>query len=82
MRYIGSGNIREYILEMSHMVSKPNAIHLELPDEVVMYFALMSLPLQFSYFEVSYNYQKEKWIVNELISHLVQEEERIWQKKT
>ena len=82
MKYNGLRNVRKYVLEMSHIVSKLRALHLDCPEEVVVYFALMSLPLQFSYFEVSYNCQKEKLTVNKLISHLVQEEERMRQKKT
>ena len=31
---------------------------------------------------MSYNTQKDKWILNELISHRVQEEERIKREKT
>ena len=74
MRYNDLWKIKEYILEVSYMVSKLITLYLEFPDEVVVYFALMPQSPQVSYFEVSYNYQKEKWIVNELISHLMQEE--------
>ncbi|XP_060960785.1 uncharacterized protein LOC133031320 [Cannabis sativa] len=43
---------------------------------------LISLPPQFSQFKVSYNCQREKWTLNELISFCVQEEERLKQEKT
>ena len=43
---------------------------------------LISLPIQFSQFKVSYNCQKDTWSLNELISHCLQEEERIKQDKT
>ncbi|KAK4388580.1 hypothetical protein Sango_2464600 [Sesamum angolense] len=36
----------------------------------------------FSQFKVSYNCQRETWSLNELISHCVQEEERLKQDKT
>ena len=42
-----------------------------------MHLVLIFLPAQFSQYIVSYNTQKDKWTVNELISHCVQEEERI-----
>ncbi|KAL0302549.1 UNVERIFIED_CONTAM: hypothetical protein Scaly_3028700 [Sesamum calycinum] len=44
---------------------------------------LTSLTLgKFSQFKVSYNCQKEAWSLNKLISHCVQEEERLKQDKT
>ena len=43
---------------------------------------LISLPSQFSQFKISYNCQKEKWSLNELISYYVQEEERLKQERT
>ena len=46
-----------------------------------MYLVLISLPPQFGQFKVSYNCQKDKWTLNELISHLVQEEDRMRQHK-
>jgi hypothetical protein len=36
-----------------------------------------SLPPNFGYFFMSYNCQKEKWIVNELISYCVREEKKL-----
>ncbi|RVW68071.1 hypothetical protein CK203_064578 [Vitis vinifera] len=42
---------------------------------------LISLPTQFSPFKISYNTQKEKWTLNELIAQCVQEEERLKQEK-
>ena len=47
-----------------------------------MHLVLISLPAQYSQFMVSYNTQKDKWILNELISHCVQEEEMIKREKT
>ncbi|CAH9088342.1 unnamed protein product, partial [Cuscuta europaea] len=82
MKYKGKGNIREYILEMSHIASKLSALKLILPEELLVYLVLISLPSQFNQFKVSYNCIKEKWSLNDLISHCVQEEERIKQDKT
>ena len=77
MRYVGKGNIREYIMEMSHTASKLKALKLELSEDLLMHLVLISLPTQYSQFKVSYNCQKETWSLNELISHYVQEEERL-----
>ena len=59
IKYDGSGSIREHILEMSQIVSKLRTLKLELLEDKLAYLVLMSLPPQFSQFEVSYNCQKE-----------------------
>ncbi|KAJ4728701.1 Retrovirus-related Pol polyprotein from transposon TNT 1-94 [Melia azedarach] len=82
MRYKGKGNIREYILEMSHLASRLKVLKLDISDDLLVCLVLISLPSQFSQFKVSYNCQKETWSLNELISHCVQEEERLKQEKT
>lgn len=82
MRYHGNGKIREYILEMSNIVSKLKALKTELPAELLIYFVLNSLPPQLSQLKSSYNTQKEQWSLNELIAYCVQEEERMKQEKT
>lgn len=79
MRYKGKGNIREYIMEMSHLASK---LKLDLFEELLVHLVLLSLPAHFSQFKVSYNCQKYTWSLNELISHCVQEEERMKHEKT
>ena len=82
MKYQGQRNIREYIMQMSNIALKLKALKLELSDDLLVYLVLLSLPVQFNQFEVSYNCQKEKWTLNELISYCVQEEERLKQEKT
>ncbi|KAG7578701.1 hypothetical protein ISN45_Aa03g028740 [Arabidopsis thaliana x Arabidopsis arenosa] len=81
MRYHGNGNIREYILEMSNIVSKLKTLKTELPPELLIYFVLNSLPSQFSQLKSNYNTQKEQWSLNELIAYCVQEEDRINKKR-
>ena len=81
MRYNGNGNIREYIMEMSHLASKLRAHKLDLFEDLLVYLVLISLPTQFNQFKVSYNCRKETLSLNELISHCVQEEERLKQEK-
>ena len=68
-------------MEMSHLASKLRAHKLDLSEDLLVHLVLISLPTQFSQFKVSYNCQKETWSLNELISHCVQEEERLKQKK-
>ena len=81
-RYKGKGNIRTYIMEMSHLASKLKALKLELSEDLLVHLVLISLSAQFSQFEVSYNYLKDSWSLNELILHCVQEEERLKQDRT
>ncbi|KAI9177667.1 hypothetical protein LWI28_017876 [Acer negundo] len=81
MKYKGKGNIREYIMEMPHIASKLKALKLELSNDFLVHLVLISLPAQYGQFKVSYNCQKEKWTLNELISYCVQEEERLKQDR-
>ena len=60
MRYNGKGNIREYIMEMSHVVSKLKTLKIQLSEDVLVHLVLNSLSARFNQFKVSYNYQKEK----------------------
>ena len=45
MRYKGKGNIREYIMEMSHLASKLKALKLELSEDLLVHLVLISLPI-------------------------------------
>ena len=81
-RYSGKGNIREYIMEMSHIVSKLKTLKIEISEDILVHIILNSLPNAFDPFKVSYNCQREKWSLNELISFCVQEEERLKRNKT
>ncbi|KAI9195425.1 hypothetical protein LWI28_014750 [Acer negundo] len=66
---------------MSHIASKLKALKLELSDDLLVHLVLISLPAQYGQFKVSYNCQKEKWTLNELISYYVQEEEGLKQDR-
>ena len=68
MRYKGKENIREYIMEISNLVTRLKALKLELLEDILVHLVLISLPTQFSQFKISYNKQKEKWTLNELIT--------------
>ena len=54
MKYKGRKNIREYIMQMSHIASKLKALKFELSKDLLMLLILISLPAQFSQFKVSY----------------------------
>ena len=82
MKNTNKENIREYVMEMSNIVGKLKALKLQLSDDLLVPLVLISLPVQFGHFIVSYNTQKDKWTLNELISYCVQEKERIKKDKT
>ncbi|RDX76264.1 hypothetical protein CR513_43764, partial [Mucuna pruriens] len=81
-KYKGKENIREYIMEVSNLAAKLKSLKLELDEDLIVHLVLISLPTHFRQFKVSYNTQKDKWSLNELISHYVQEEERLQRDKT
>ena len=68
-------------MEMSNLVTRLKALKLELLEDILVHLVLISLPTQFSSFKISYNTQKEKWTLNELIAQCVQEEEILKQEK-
>ncbi|KAA3459168.1 Retrovirus-related Pol polyprotein from transposon TNT 1-94 [Gossypium australe] len=63
MKGKGQGNVREHIIKMFHVASRLKALKIDLSEEL---FGLM-----FNQYKISYNCQKEKWTLNELISHCV-----------
>ena len=60
MKYKGKGNIREYIMQMSHIAFKLKALNLELSKDLLVHLVLILLLAHFSQFKVSYNCKKEK----------------------
>jgi gag-polypeptide of LTR copia-type len=77
MKYNDRSNVREHIFKMMNTASKLKAHKLDISEDMLVYLSLNSLPTSFGRFKVRYNCQKESWTVNELISHCVQEEERL-----
>ena len=74
-------NIKEYIMEMSNLVTRLKALNLKLSEDILVHLALIFLPTQFSPFKINYNTQNEKWTLNELIAQCVQEDEGLKQEK-
>ena len=64
-------------MKMFHIVSKIKTLKIHLSKDALVHLGFDSLLVQFNQFKVGYNYQKEKWSLNELISFCVQEEERL-----
>ncbi|RDX61962.1 hypothetical protein CR513_59759, partial [Mucuna pruriens] len=73
----GRGNIREYIIKMSNLATKLKSLKLGLSEDLIVHLVLILLPIHIGQFKVSYNTRKDKWSLNEFISHYVQKEERL-----
>ncbi|PRQ56489.1 putative RNA-directed DNA polymerase [Rosa chinensis] len=81
MKYNMNTNIREYIMQMINISNQLAALNMGLDEQVIITLALKSLPNQFDNLQTTYNTQKDKWSLNELIAVLVQEDERIRKNK-
>ncbi|CAM8895612.1 unnamed protein product [Rhodiola kirilowii] len=77
MKYSCKGNVRDHIMEMSQLASKLKALKLELSENLPVHLVLISLPSEYSQFRISYNCQREKWTLNEVISFCVEEVEML-----
>ena len=55
MRYKGKGSIREYIMEMSNLVTRLKGLKLEMSEDILVHLVLISLPAQYNQFKISYN---------------------------
>ena len=77
MKYEMSMNIREYIMKMIEIAAKLTALQMPLGDDLLVLLILKSLPVEFDQLVTTYNTQKDKWTLNELIAVCVQEHERI-----
>ncbi|CAM8967634.1 unnamed protein product [Rhodiola kirilowii] len=60
MKYSSNGNVREHIMEISQLASKLKALKLELSENILVHLVLISLPLEYSQFRISYNCQRKK----------------------
>ncbi|EEC70812.1 hypothetical protein OsI_02274 [Oryza sativa Indica Group] len=74
--YDGKSGIRKHILEMTHMENQLRSMDMEISDGFLVHLIMRSLGLNYDPFKINYNTQKEKWTIQELISHSVEEEER------
>ncbi|XP_040377068.1 uncharacterized protein LOC121053580 isoform X2 [Oryza brachyantha] len=74
--YDGKKDIRQHIMEMSHMAHQLKTMDMEISEAYLVHFILNSLNSDYDPFKIHYNTQREKWTISELISHAVEEEER------
>ncbi|KAL9666584.1 hypothetical protein QQ045_000919 [Rhodiola kirilowii] len=77
MKYSGKGNIRLHFMKMFHLASKLKAMKLESSEDLLVHLVLISLLAKYIQLKISYNFQRKKWSLNELISFCVQEKDRL-----
>ncbi|TQD70362.1 hypothetical protein C1H46_044104 [Malus baccata] len=76
-KFDGKTSVREHILKMVEAAAKLKDLEVPIDDSFVVHMALSSLPESFEQLKVSYNTQKEKWSLDEMISICAQEESRL-----
>ncbi|GAV92399.1 UBN2 domain-containing protein [Cephalotus follicularis] len=81
MKYDGNGGVRDYIIRMVDYQTKLKALKVDLPDTCIVHQALNTLPPEFSIIKTNYNSQDESWSINDLISRVVAEEEKLKKEK-
>ena len=62
---------------MSQIAKRLKVLDLVLSDDLLVHLALNSLPSQYGQIRTSYNCQPSKWTLNELITHCVDEEDKM-----
>ncbi|KAM0968159.1 hypothetical protein TB1_015836 [Malus domestica] len=77
LKFEENKSVREHILKLVETASKLKDLEVPVDDAFVVHMALNSLPSSFEQLKVSYNTQKEKWTLDDLISICAQEEARI-----
>ncbi|PRQ42084.1 putative transcription factor interactor and regulator CCHC(Zn) family [Rosa chinensis] len=82
LKFSGNGSVRTHIMELIDINNKLRELYMGVNDAQVVHVALESLPNAYSHLRTTYNAQKEKWTLNELISICVDEQERIKKEST
>ncbi|CAL9021612.1 unnamed protein product, partial [Prunus brigantina] len=77
MKYDGRGCVRAHIMNMADIANKLKGLNMTIDDDMMVHFALNSLPKEFKTLKSSYVAQKESWTLNDLITISVQEENNI-----
>ena len=77
MMHNNSRSVCEHIIEMKDIAARLKSLEIEISESFLVNFILNSLPVEYGAFQISYNTQKKKWSINELLTMCVQEEERL-----
>ncbi|BBN68255.1 hypothetical protein Prudu_351S000400 [Prunus dulcis] len=77
MKYDGQGCVRAHILNMIDIGTKLQELQMTVDEDMMVHFALNSLPKEFKSLRETYIAQKECWNLNDLIIICVQHEHNI-----
>ncbi|CAN4124349.1 unnamed protein product [Withania somnifera] len=66
-KYNGTSGVRKHIMEMADVAEQIKSMDMIISEPLLVQFVLNSLPSQFNPFKISYNTNKEKWSMDELI---------------
>jgi hypothetical protein len=72
-----SKSVHEHIMYLCDLGAKLNTLKMGFDIPFMIHLALVSLPDEYKNLISSYNNMKEKWTIDELISHIVLDEERL-----
>jgi hypothetical protein len=72
-----SKSVHEHIMYLCDLGANLNVLKMEFDDPFMIHLTLVSLPDEYGNLVSLYNNMKEKWIIDELISHALLEEERL-----
>ncbi|XP_019261993.1 PREDICTED: uncharacterized protein LOC109239856 [Nicotiana attenuata] len=81
IKYDLVGSVRDHIMKLVNIATKLNNLGVTITDDFLVRQSLRSLPEQFNQLKTTYNAQKDKWSVDELITVCVVEEGRIQKEK-
>ncbi|XP_075099082.1 uncharacterized protein LOC142175970 [Nicotiana tabacum] len=74
-------SVCDHIMKLVNIATKLNNLGVTISDDFLIHQSLRSLPKQFNQLKTTYNAQKNKWSVDELITVCVIEEGRIQKEK-
>ncbi|KAL6292541.1 hypothetical protein ACE6H2_000683 [Prunus campanulata] len=77
MKYDGQGCVRAHILNMINIGTKLQELKMTIDEDMMVHFALNSLPKDFKSLRETYIAQRECWTLNDLITICVQQEHNI-----
>ncbi|CAL9019296.1 unnamed protein product, partial [Prunus brigantina] len=77
MKYDGQGCVRAHIMNLIDIGTKLQELDMTVDEDMMVHFALNSLPKEFKSLKETYIAQKETWTLNDLITISVQQEHNI-----
>nr|XP_016512090.1 PREDICTED: uncharacterized protein LOC107829157 [Nicotiana tabacum]XP_016512091.1 PREDICTED: uncharacterized protein LOC107829157 [Nicotiana tabacum] len=81
IKYDLVGSVRDHIMKLVNIATKPNNLSVTITDNFLVHQSLRSFPQQFNQLKTTYNAQKDKCSVDELITVCVVEEGSIQKEK-